>query len=68
MNNCKCTPVKSLAEQVIEYREFFSLVKRMREAQKNYYRDKKQVGYKVAYYNMINKETLVDEFLKKMEE
>ena len=68
MDNCKCTPVKSLAEQVIEYREFFSLVKRMREAQKNYYRDKKQVGYKVAYYNMINKETLVDEYLKKMEE
>lgn len=68
MNNCKCTPVKSLAEQVIEYREFFSLVKRMREAQKNYYKDKKQVGYKVAYYNMINKETLVDEYLKRMEE
>ena len=68
MDNCKCTPVKSLAEQVIEYREFISLVKRMREAQKNYYKDKKQLGYKVAYYNMINKETLVDEYLKRMEE
>ena len=51
-----------------ESREFVELVKRMRDAQKNYYKDKKQVGYKVAYYNMINKETLVDEYLKKMEE
>ena len=51
-----------------ESREFVSLVKRMRDAQKNYYKDKKQVGYKVAYYSMINKETLVDEYLKRMEE
>lgn len=50
-----------------ESREFVSLVKQMREAQRNYYKDKKQVGYKVAYYNMINKEILVDEYLKKME-
>ena len=48
-----------------DYEEFVSLVKRMREAQRNYYKDKKQVGYKVAYYNMINKEILVDEYLKK---
>ena len=50
-----------------DYKEFISLVKRMREAQRNYYNDRPKVGYKVAYYNMINKETLVDEYLKKME-
>ena len=54
--------------KVKEVTDGFSLVKRMRDAQKNYYKDKKQVGYKVAYYNMINKETLVDEYLKRMEE
>lgn len=59
---------KEVAVACHENIEFISLVKRMRDAQKNYYKDKKQVGYKVAYYNMINKETLVDEFLKKMEE
>ena len=59
---------KEVAVACHENIEFISLVKRMREAQKNYYKDKKQVGYKVAYYNMINKETLVDEYLKKMEE
>ena len=53
---------------ISELFDFVSLVKRMRDAQKNYYKDKKQVGYKVAYYNMINKETLVDEYLKRMEE
>lgn len=50
-----------------EYFEFASLVKRMREAQRNYYNDRPKVGYKVAYQNMINKEQLVDEYLKKME-
>lgn len=34
MENCKCKPAKSLAEQVMEYREFVSLVAKMREAQK----------------------------------
>lgn len=59
---------KEVAVACHENIEFISLVKRMRDAQKNYYKDKKQVGYKVAYYNMINKEALVDECLKKMEE
>ena len=45
----------------------FSLVRRMREAQRNYYKDRPKVGYKVAYQNMINKEQLVDEYLKKMQ-
>lgn len=48
--------------------DFISLVKRMREAQRNYYKDRPKVGDKVAYQNMINKEQLVDEYLKKMEE
>jgi hypothetical protein len=39
----------------------------MREAQKNYYKEHKIVGAKVAYRNMINKEYWVDEYLKKME-
>ena len=48
--------------------DFVSLVKQMREAQRNYYKDRPKVGFKVAFNNMINKETLVDEYLKKMEE
>lgn len=50
-----------------DYKEFVSLVRQMREAQKNYYKDRPKVGYKVAYQNMINKEAKVDEWLKKME-
>jgi hypothetical protein len=50
-----------------DYKEFASLVKGMREAQRNYYKDRPKVGFKVAYNNMINKEHLVDEYLKKME-
>lgn len=47
-----------------EFEEFKALVKRMREAQKNYYKERKIVGAKVAYKNMINKEYWVDEYLK----
>lgn len=68
MEGCNCKPAKSYAERIIEYREFVALVKRMRDAQRNYYKDRPKVGYKVAYYNMINKETLVDDYLKKMED
>jgi hypothetical protein len=50
-----------------EFEEFKELVKRMREAQKNYYKERKIVGAKVAYKNMINKEYWVDEYLKKIE-
>lgn len=76
MDNCKCTPVKSLAEQVIEYREFFSLVKKMREAQKDViYKSMfsaldpaRPTAYKVAKTKQIVLEQEVDEYLKKMEE
>lgn len=47
--------------------DFTCLVKRMREAQKNYYKERKIVGAKIAYKDMINKEYWVDEYLKKME-
>lgn len=47
-----------------EFEEFKELVRRMREAQRNYYKDRPKVGYKVAYQNMINKEQLVDEYLQ----
>ena len=47
-----------------EFEEFKKLVKRMREAQRNYYKDRPKVGYKVAYQNMINKEQLVDKWLQ----
>lgn len=33
MEGCKCKPAKSFAEQIIEYKDFIALVKRMREAQ-----------------------------------
>ena len=68
INATKIVLEKKKKEYPKTYEEFALLVQRMRDAQKNYYKDKKQVGYKVAYYNMINKETLVDEYLKKMEE
>ena len=47
-----------------EFEEFKKLVKRMREVQRNYYKDRPKVGYKVAYQNMINKEQLVDKWLQ----
>jgi hypothetical protein len=53
--------------KVKEVTDLLPLVRRMREAQRNYYKDRLKVGYKVAYLNMINKELLVDEYLKKME-
>lgn len=33
MEGCKCKPAKSFAQRIIEYQEFASLVKRMREVQ-----------------------------------
>lgn len=71
MDNCKCTPVKSLAEQVIEYREFFSLVKRMRDAQWAF--DMITGEEDIAYIDMLQivrreTEREVDEYLNKMEE
>ena len=60
--------IKERVNLEVEFSNFVSLVKKMREAQRNYYKDRPKVGYKVAYQSMINKEQLVDEYLKKMEE
>ena len=35
MEGCKCKPAKSFAQRIIEYQEFVSLVRRMREAQED---------------------------------
>lgn len=79
MDNCKCTPVKSLAEQVIEYREFFSLVKRMRDARHRYsalsrefcskgMKPRQSQEWQDARKLTKQLEKEVDEYLKKMEE
>lgn len=64
MEGCKCKPAKSYAERIIEYQEFISLVKRMREAQKAY-ADTFPTGY--GCYAPTRLESEVDEWLKKME-
>lgn len=58
---------KEVAVACKENIDFTYLVRKMREAQRNYYKDRPKVGFKVAYNNMINKEHIVDEYLKKME-
>ena len=47
-------------------KDFATLVKKMREAQKNFYKDKPIVGSKVAYANMRNKEYQVDRWLEEL--
>ena len=77
MEGCKCKPAKSFAQRIIEYQEFVSLVKRMREAQK----ERDSLSSKITFLteedidiraNSIRKtmslESEVDEYLKKMEE
>lgn len=77
MEGCKCKPAKSFAQRIIEYQEFVSLVRRMREAQKERY----SLSSKITFLteedthiraNSIRKtmslESEVDEYLKKMEE
>ena len=48
----------------IAMKEFVELVKEMRSAQKSYYQERKVIGAKVAYKNMINKEYKVDKWLE----
>lgn len=75
------TPLhKFVTESILSYRDpqkfsnlicqqmtLISLVKDMRAAQRDYYKNKDIEGRKVAYQNMINKEYKVDEFLKSLE-
>jgi hypothetical protein len=81
MEGCKCKPAKSYAERIIEYREFVSLVKRMREAQMEcavvdmMVRTKKKediseelmAQFAAVTCNVVFYEDKVDEYLKKME-
>ena len=55
---------KTMMTHEEELEEFKELVRKMREAQRNYYKDRPKVGYKVAYQNMVNKEQLVDKWLQ----
>lgn len=68
MEDCKCKPAKSYAERIIEYREFVDLVKRMREAQKEWVSQPSFKWGDTDLFNILRKlEKEVDEYLKKME-
>lgn len=70
MEGCKCKPAKSFAQRIIEYQEFVSLVKKMREAQKEFGSDSPHMDYdKImeVYRDKFHLESEVDEYLKKME-
>lgn len=83
MEGCKCKPAKSFAQRIIEYQEFVSLVKRMREAQADqeiisarlmYIREHKGVLTDKDFSDVasitnkvVDLEDEVDEYLKKME-
>ena len=75
MEGCKCKPAKSYAEQIIEYKDFISLVKRMREAQNEerkwgivtFKTEEDKVACDEAIRRMYQLESEVDEWLKKME-
>lgn len=69
MEGCNCKPAKSYAERIIEYQEFVSLVKRMREAQIE--KDESDQGYRtIPHICILEKkdklESEVDEYLKKI--
>ena len=84
MEGCKCKPAKSFAQRIIEYQEFVSLVKRMREAQADqeiisarlmYIREHKGVLTDKDFSDVasitnkvVDLEFEVDEYLKKMED
>ena len=72
MEVCKCKPAKSFAQRIIEYQEFVSLVRRMREAQKKEWeiKGKQTCGKELdEHTEVVTKlEAEVDEYLKKMEE
>jgi hypothetical protein len=76
MEGCKCKPAKSFAQRIIEYQEFASLVRKMREAQEEldvFEHEHEFLDYKgvMKRKELISKviklESEVDEYLKKME-
>ena len=70
MEGCKCKPAKSFAQRIIEYQEFVSLFRKMREAQE---RAEMITGEEdINFIDMLfverrEAEREVDEYLKKME-
>lgn len=71
MEGCKCKPTKSFAQRIIEYQEFVSLVEQMRKAQKRQeYTDSTLDREAMHECRKLTKqrESEVDEYLKKMEE
>ena len=81
MEDCKCKPAKSYAERIIEYQEFVSLVKRMREAQEeldvfeyehdffehDFFEYEVVMKRRELTSKVIKLESEVDEYLEKME-
>ena len=84
MEECNCKPTKSLAERIIDNKEFVSLVKKMREAQadqeiisarlmyirecKGTLTDKDFLDVASITDRVVDLEDKVDEYLKKMED
>ena len=71
MEECKCKPAKSFAQRIIEYQEFVSLVKRMRNAQNRtdmHTGDEPMDFIDMLFIEQREAEREVDEYLKKMEE
>lgn len=71
MEGCKCKPAKSFAQRIIEYHEFVSLVRKMREAEEELLGfadldDEFEIDIRADKVDMLKRE--VDEYLKKMEE
>jgi hypothetical protein len=69
MEGCKCKTSKSFAQRIIEYQEFASLVRKMREAQKGIYQafttsPKEVVDWSVDKARLLESE--VDEWLEKL--
>ena len=83
MEGCKCKPAKLFAEQIIEYKDFIALVRKMREAQTEFTILDGRIAYKInknikidaeeyaehsaLMYQMVSLESEVDEYLKKTE-
>lgn len=76
MEGCKCKPAKSFAQRIIEYQEFVSLVKKMREVQEeldvfehehDFFEYEVIMKRKELTSKVIKLESEVDEYLKKME-
>lgn len=75
MEGCKCKPAKSFAQRIIEYQEFVSLVKRMREAQEeldvfehehDFFEYEVIMKRKELTSKVIKLESEVDEWLEKL--